>query len=492
MTLKRVHTHYDNLKVPRNATPQQISAAYRRLAKKYHPDRNPGDAEATKVMALINVSYGVLSDPVKRRAHDEWIRSEEGADKAQKEEKSKKKRNSPADPLPMAGSCRIASLSQDSLNYLQDVIGGRNGVSIRTVSPSYSWMAVGLTAFWFFLLLINQNTHWIASEIIMSLAAALWMSYSISRLYLWNYALLHGWFVLTPLYVIYSESEVVRYWPLWEIKDMRFSKKTSYSMFDGLSAKFVFSADTVHLDLFDKMAEDKLREAFSHYTEMMRKATENDLAEYVKRHDVFSTLNRSARPGSKILHHRNMVFLATLTLCVLIFFVTMPSMKDYSNTETQGTSSYLRRHGVYDRKSKEPEYHRPSMAPNGIAWPSKAGYLSGYMVLDADGYSRVNVDNSNNVSDVFVLLENTTSHQTARTLFIHAGGDFTIRNLSPGQYELRYQDLDSGMFYQSESFRLIVEKDVSGTRYVDYTIRLVKNPAESRQIRRITKKEFYR
>jgi curved DNA-binding protein CbpA len=71
--LKQVHTHYDNLKVARDAPPEVIRAAYRSLSQKYHPDCNPGDPKAARIMRIINASYEVLSDPAKRREHDEWI-----------------------------------------------------------------------------------------------------------------------------------------------------------------------------------------------------------------------------------------------------------------------------------------------------------------------------------------------------------------------------------------------------------------------------------
>jgi len=71
--MSRIHTHYDNLKVARNAPPEVIRAAYKTLSLKFHPDLNPGNVEAARIMAIINTSYDVLSDPVKRRAHDQWI-----------------------------------------------------------------------------------------------------------------------------------------------------------------------------------------------------------------------------------------------------------------------------------------------------------------------------------------------------------------------------------------------------------------------------------
>lgn len=72
-----VKTHYDNLKVARNAPPEVIRAAYKVLAQKYHPDLNLGNADADRVMKLVNVAYDTLSDPIKRREHDNWIAERE-------------------------------------------------------------------------------------------------------------------------------------------------------------------------------------------------------------------------------------------------------------------------------------------------------------------------------------------------------------------------------------------------------------------------------
>lgn len=77
---KNYRTHYDNLKLSQNASAGQIRTAYRRLSKKYHPDRNP-DPDAVRVMQLINRAYDVLSDADKRREHDEWIAEQEKAEK---------------------------------------------------------------------------------------------------------------------------------------------------------------------------------------------------------------------------------------------------------------------------------------------------------------------------------------------------------------------------------------------------------------------------
>lgn len=63
--------------VARNARPEVIRAAYKTLSQKFHPDLNPDNPDAAKIMQMINASYAVLSDPDKRKQHDAWIEAQE-------------------------------------------------------------------------------------------------------------------------------------------------------------------------------------------------------------------------------------------------------------------------------------------------------------------------------------------------------------------------------------------------------------------------------
>jgi DnaJ-class molecular chaperone len=63
--------YYKVLGVEKNATGQQIKTAYRKLARKFHPDVNPGDKSAEENFKSINEAYEVLGDPEKRRKYDE-------------------------------------------------------------------------------------------------------------------------------------------------------------------------------------------------------------------------------------------------------------------------------------------------------------------------------------------------------------------------------------------------------------------------------------
>ena len=64
--------YYQILGVSRNASEKEIKQAYRRLARKHHPDLNPGDKSAEAKFKEINAAYEVLSDPEKRKKYDQF------------------------------------------------------------------------------------------------------------------------------------------------------------------------------------------------------------------------------------------------------------------------------------------------------------------------------------------------------------------------------------------------------------------------------------
>jgi molecular chaperone DnaJ len=63
---------YETLGVAKTADEKELKSAFRKLAMKYHPDKNPGDAEAEKTFKEINQAYETLKDPQKRAAYDRY------------------------------------------------------------------------------------------------------------------------------------------------------------------------------------------------------------------------------------------------------------------------------------------------------------------------------------------------------------------------------------------------------------------------------------
>ena len=106
------HTHYDNLKVARNAPPEVIRAAYKSLAQKYHPDRYADKAEAERIIKIINAAYEVLCDPIQRAQYDVTL--------AQHETKSSQEKNLSAHSNSTTPIMTQVSASRPSFNNYSD------------------------------------------------------------------------------------------------------------------------------------------------------------------------------------------------------------------------------------------------------------------------------------------------------------------------------------------------------------------------------------
>ena len=70
--MPKVKDYYETLGVPRTASQKEISSAFRKLARKHHPDLNAGDKQAEARFKEVSEAHGVLSDPKKRKLYDQF------------------------------------------------------------------------------------------------------------------------------------------------------------------------------------------------------------------------------------------------------------------------------------------------------------------------------------------------------------------------------------------------------------------------------------
>jgi curved DNA-binding protein CbpA len=76
-------SHYDLLGIPSSAEDEALRQAYRRAARRHHPDLMPQDAGAQQRMAAINEAYAVLSHPQRRASYDQWLRARDARSRAE-------------------------------------------------------------------------------------------------------------------------------------------------------------------------------------------------------------------------------------------------------------------------------------------------------------------------------------------------------------------------------------------------------------------------
>ena len=113
---------YATLGVERTATPEELRKAYRKLARKHHPDVNPGDRKAEERFKEISFAYEVLSDPDKRARYDEFGMQglAEGFDPAQAREYARWSQGARRSPS-------FESFSSNADIDLEDLLGGLFG-----------------------------------------------------------------------------------------------------------------------------------------------------------------------------------------------------------------------------------------------------------------------------------------------------------------------------------------------------------------------------
>lgn len=403
----RIRTHYDNLKVSRDAPQEVIRAAYRILSQKYHPDRNKADLEASRIMTIINASYAILSDPAKRAAHDSWIEhTEVSPASVQQDERTGEP------PLTPEKSVRKDASSRPTRESHNPSSGG-------TFYDRRKPVAWGL-----FIVLIV-------------------FSMSVKKYFFSPSSGVATNTRNTSVCKPPSTEEAGRIrasFPSWKgsLKEMLVCKHL-----DG-------SITYKHLEKSDSQEQrGELSSLSGSQTESCVR-----LFDFKSSHVSDDLKRTSSTTGSGS---------GTLFKC----------------TGPDGSVTYRpNAPGSRSAASLGPEsmsFVRPERAPNGQPWPGEANYISKYPKLNSNGHSRLTIDNRRNGADVFVkIFQVGRSERPVRHLYIPSGQSFIVQSIASGRYDIRYQDLSSGLIFRSEDFLLEQREVPGGIAYSDISVTLYK------------------
>lgn len=119
--------YYKVLGVDRSATAEEIRKAYRRLARKSHPDLNPNDPEANKRFQQINEAHEVLSDPEKRKKYDQYGEHWQHADEFQQPGSQGGYKESPFGSWTGTGEFRGFRDDSHFSDFFEELFGSRTG-----------------------------------------------------------------------------------------------------------------------------------------------------------------------------------------------------------------------------------------------------------------------------------------------------------------------------------------------------------------------------
>ena len=322
--MKQIGTHYDNLKVARNAPLEVIRAAYRALSQKHHPDKNGGSPESQRMMKIINESYAVLSDPETRKKHDDWIRQQESYD-AHSEQPAKNK-NEIEFPLPVSGQFRFNELDEETQKRIEERASGikKDQYAIKLDGVIWNYVWIILLSGWICYIYTDaldyrwssETTYWY-----LGLTAGVWflLSKNISWIYSWHFKPLKSWLVVTPLYVMRFHLDQIHYWPIWTISDIKATHNyrngsyqyTSLSItLDGKNEIFSISPENAYQIMLNRLQE---------YDQKFRMAVESyDVAYIVSNDDFINVVNKTGEEN-RAKHTSSIVIYIIGITCFRIF-----------------------------------------------------------------------------------------------------------------------------------------------------------------------------
>jgi curved DNA-binding protein len=118
--------YYKLLGIEKTATPRDIKNAYRKLARKYHPDLNPNNKDAKRNFQQINEANEVLSDPEKRKKYDQY-----GKDWQHSEQFEKQKQYQQQSSDPRGARYERSQYDGDFSDFFESMFGGATGAGRR-------------------------------------------------------------------------------------------------------------------------------------------------------------------------------------------------------------------------------------------------------------------------------------------------------------------------------------------------------------------------
>lgn len=125
--------YYKTLGIDKTATEKEIKNAYRKQARKYHPDLNPNDVQANKKFQEINEANEVLGDPEKRKKYDKYGENwQHGEAYEQQTSQQQSRRRSSGDPGSFGGFGGGFGSGEDFSDFFQSMFGGAGGSGRRT------------------------------------------------------------------------------------------------------------------------------------------------------------------------------------------------------------------------------------------------------------------------------------------------------------------------------------------------------------------------
>ena len=302
--MQKIRTHYDNLKVARNAPIEVIRASYKTLSQKHHPDRNEGSSESQRVMTIINVSYAALSDPEQRKIHDAWIQQQESFNSY--DEQPTKNSDSIDFSLPTSGEINFYDLEENVKTKIKDRASGvnRNQYSIKLDGVAWNYLWTIILFGWFYYIYTSsfeyrwstETTYW---HIGLTVTVGFLLAMNISWIYSWHSHPLKSWLIITPLYLMKLHLDKIIYWPIWTVSDIKATHNYKNGSYQNTSLSITLDGKNELFSIPSEEAYQEFLHRLNEYDQKFRMAANENNIDYFIDNDEFFNIARKNNKSEK-------------------------------------------------------------------------------------------------------------------------------------------------------------------------------------------------
>lgn len=457
MSGRRPRSHYDNLQVARNASPEVIRAAWKSLTQRYHPDKQPPNkrAEAERIMKILNEAYEVLSDPEKRKQHDRWI---DGATQPIPDPQSPPQRPSPkAADAPASGKIDFPdlplSIQLKMRNRAAGQAAGQFRVSLTRVTWNYVYVVV-LGAWFLYLFAQAIDSRWSDGDLqayaFGTLVVAGLISHNVYKILRWRMSVLKENLILTPLYIIHTSlQDRIAYWPLWDLKDISVTHRHQNERYVNSETRMEYPSETVTVFIPRKKDTEEFLKHLQEFGRELRSALDRHDMKFFDQYDDFRNVKtKPAKGKQRLLNQMLAGYGIPVAVCALLFVgaystsAQNPFVPVDRNSANRSTT--LQSNGRL-AKTEAPRPSIPAFTEPPQPLP-ETGEEKSYTSMRP--VAPLQIVTPTGGQHFFVKVESWATHQPIKTFFIHGGQTYEV--LVPlGAYRLKYA---SGEIWYGEKY----------------------------------------
>ena len=326
--MTKARSHYDNLKVTPDAPIEVIRAAYKALSQKHHPDRNPGCEQSLRNMRIINEAYEVLSNPLTRASHDQWL-AEHSSAKAKSPPK-RQHQTAPASHTLAAGSVRIRDLpgrQQGRIVHRLEESGEHLSVNAPSASAQCAVGALvsGIGALVALSQISGLDWGW---RIVIGWLAAFGLAHYLTGLLAQMRGGFRNQYVITRIYVMKCTQGRLYFWPITDLKHVEatnfYRKGMGKSAYNSSRLTLDFGDHKHDITLSSESLSQLLLNRLHAYRSHTRAALACGDTKYLAEHDDFAGSPPASQTTPWLIRHLGKALAySAAALAATVFSITV-------------------------------------------------------------------------------------------------------------------------------------------------------------------------